>query len=207
MNKQQWINEIKLNEAKYNFKNGFKLLYCPWETIEKSKFAFISLNPGVLPDDEDDSIISDERGNSYLIERDYSKSPLTEQFLKMADFLNENPTDILTGVIHPFRSNRWKDFSKEQKEIGLQIGREFWEKVLTPQIKTIVVIGNEACKEVTDITNSKLIMEVNSGWGKYKLQRYQSSWGAKIIKLQHLSTYKLFSRDECLKPLTAVFYE
>ena len=141
--------------------------------------AFISLNPGVLPDDEEDSIISDERGNSYLIERDYSKSPLTEQFLKMADFLNENPADILTGVIHFFRSNRWKDFSKEQREIGLQLGRDFWGTALTPQIKTVVVIGNEACKEVTDITNSKLIMEINSGWGKYKLQRYQSSCGTK----------------------------
>ena len=52
-------------ESKYNFEQGYKLLYVPWKTIDFAKIAFISLNPGEPPEDVDLRVISDEDGNSY----------------------------------------------------------------------------------------------------------------------------------------------
>ena len=66
---------LKSAEKKYNFSDGFKLLYCPWDNISSSNIAFISLNPGNAPENAELRMVSDERGNSYEIEMDITKSP------------------------------------------------------------------------------------------------------------------------------------
>ena len=124
---KQEIEELIIEaESKYNFAQGYKLLYVPWKTIDFAKIAFISLNPGKPPENADLRVISDENGNSFEVEVDITKSPLTEQFHRLTDFLNVAPTSILTGAFCPFRSDEWDDFSSEMKDIGFEIGKKFW---------------------------------------------------------------------------------
>lgn len=126
MLKQDFEKLITKAESKYNFEQGYKLLYVPWKTIDFAKIAFISLNPGEPPENADLRVISDENGNSYEKEVEITKSPLTPQFLRLTDFMNVAPTSILTGAFCPFRGEKWKHFSREQKEIGFEIGKKFW---------------------------------------------------------------------------------
>ncbi len=205
ISKESFLKNIEEYERQYSFKEGYKILYCPWDTIGKSDVAFISLNPGRPPSNADLKILSDERGNSYEVEKFTTESPLTQQFLEMCRFINRKPASILTGVACPFRGDRWNDFSIEQRNAGLDIGRKFWSQVLDDKIKMIVTLGNEATELVVDIKNAERDLITNSGWGNYNLKRYKSKDNVEIIQLLHLSTFKLFSRANCREPLKKIF--
>ncbi len=205
VNRKDLLNKIKYFEKKYKFKDGYKMLYCPWNTIGNSEVAFISLNPGKPPNIAELKLLSDERGNSYELERNTTESPLTQQFLEMCSFINRKPSSILTGVACPFRGDRWSDFSREQKNAGLEIGSMFWSKVLDDKIKMIITLGNEATQSIINIKNAKPELVINSGWGKYNLKRYKTKNNLEIIQLLHLSSYKLFSRVNCKEPLKKIF--
>ena len=69
ISKEGFLKNIEEYERQYSFKEGYKILYCPWDTIGKSDVAFISLNPGRPPSYADLKILSDERGNSYEVEK------------------------------------------------------------------------------------------------------------------------------------------
>ena len=211
MNKIIWTKKLSDTDKRYNFFDGYKLLYCPWETIHEVKIAFISLNPGKPPQNAELREVSDERGNSYWVERKITESPITDQFLKLCDFIEKTPDEILTGAICPFRSMDWdffmngKVFTDKQKEIGLNLGAEFWKEALK-NVSTIITVGNETTNSITKITDTKLTREINSGWGNVKLRRYENhEKNISVIHLPHLSTYKLFSRPECREPLKKIF--
>ena len=145
MNKYYWEEQLINAEKKLQFPDGYKLLFCPWETLANKsiKTAFISLNPGKAPDGADLKVISDERGNSYEVEEFTTASPLTAQFLKLCKFLKIKPSNMLTGPACPFRGNRWKDFNPKQKQAGFRLGNEFWSTALDG-IELIVILGDEA---------------------------------------------------------------
>lgn len=212
MNKELWSEKLSLTYSEYGCLDGYKLLYCPWETIEKAKVAFISLNPGEPPEDADLEVISDERGNSYEVEMLTTKSPITEQFLKLCEYIQVSPNEVLTGTICPFRSKDWNffingyPFSDKQKEIGLKLGMEFWSDALK-HIDLIITVGDETTKSVIDIINAKKILEINSGWGNIKIRKYINSKNKTVIHLPHLSRFRLFSRAECQEPLEKVFFD
>ena len=196
---------LKSAEKKYNFSDGFKLLYCPWSNIFSSNIAFISLNPGNAPENAELRMVSDERGNSYEIEMDVTKSPINEQFMMLCDFLENKPSDFLTGAAIPFRSNNWKSLNKEQKIAGVEIGISLWKEMLGSNIKKIIVTGEEACKMVLKIKSAKLKLSIPSNWGNTKLKKYVSKDGTEIFSIPHLSTYRLFLRDESVKQLKILF--
>lgn len=205
IDKDDYLEKIQEYEKQYTFTDGYKILYCPWSSIGNLNTAFISLNPGKSPINADLKTISDERGNSYEVEKFTTQSPLTDQFLRLSSFIKLKPNQILTGVACPFRGDRWNDFNSSQKEAGLNIGKIFWSKVLDEKIKLIITLGNETTKLITEIKDSKLEKEINSGWGNYNLKRYTNSKNTKIIQLLHLSTFKLFSRPKCITPLKEIF--
>ena len=60
MSKHDFEKLITKAESKYNFEQGYKLLYVPWKTLDFAKIAFISLNPGEPPENADLRVISDE---------------------------------------------------------------------------------------------------------------------------------------------------
>ena len=102
MNRTNWDNKLREIEAAYRFKRGYKLLYCPWETLDHHKLVFLSLNPGARTPHGSDPIeqaISDERGNSYEVEQFNSRSPISDQFLRLCEFMAVAPAEVLTGVV------------------------------------------------------------------------------------------------------------
>ena len=198
-------NKILDIETKYNFSEGYKLLYCPWSTINQSSIAFISLNPGSkMPDEADMRILSDERGNSYEVERHTTKSPITHQFLELCKLLKKKPSDILTGTICPFRSKSWTSLSRGQRDAGIIFGKYFWQRTLD-NITLLICIGNDVASNMTSISDFKKEKIFDSGWGDIKIIRYKDSIGKTLIHLPHLSTFKLFSRKECIPVLKEVF--
>tara|TARA_B100001750_G_C15518284_1_gene609169 strand:- start:3157 stop:3807 length:651 start_codon:yes stop_codon:yes gene_type:complete len=192
-------------EKEYGFKQGYKLLYVPWETIYKAKIAFISVNPGNPPDNADLRVLSDENGNSYQVEEDVTKSPLTRQFLKLSKFLGVAPIDILTGAFCPFRSNKWKDFSTIQKKIGCEIGKHFWFQVLRESpIKLIITLGHG--EELLRTITNPIVKEFNAKledkifvWKGCFMSHY-STKDLKIIQLPHLSQHQIFDKNEVYMP-------
>jgi len=203
MDRIQWLNKIESIKERYDFSLGYHLLYCPWSTIQDSSVAFISLNPG-RSIDKSTQKISEEKGNSYKIAENNSISPITKQFLELCKFLGKLPEEILTGTIHPFRSNNWNSLSNEQKNIGLKIGQEFWSEALL-KVDLIICVGNVTANTIIKMLDFKINTTVASGWGNIKLKRYKNYKEQTLVHLPHLSTFRIFSRNECRDSLTEVF--
>ena len=185
---------LKSAEKKYNFSDGFKLLYCPWDNISSSNIAFISLNPGNAPENAELRMVSDERGNSYEIEMDITKSPINEQFMKLCDFLENKPSDFLTGAAIPFRSKNWESLNKEQKIAGVEIGVSLWKELLGSNVKKIIVTGEEACKTVLKIKSAELKLSIPSKWGNSYLKKYVATDETEIFSIPHCLQVKHANR-------------
>jgi hypothetical protein len=203
--KEEYFVQLDSLSKQFKFTDGFKLLYCPWQRISDARIAFISLNPGKAPKSFDQKNVEDLRGNSYLVERAVTNSPLNEQFLSMCTFLDCDPEKILTGAFFPFRSGKWQDLDARQIEAGLSFCRPFWKSAITENCELAIVLSNFVANQVVDLLGGKLEAEIPSGWGATKLRRYNAPNGTKVVQLPHLSTYRLFSRDECVAPLREVF--
>jgi hypothetical protein len=205
--RDQWQNKIENIEKPYSFNLGYKLLYCPWATIETATHAFVSLNPAKkTPFDAEMRCVSEERGNSYIVERHTTKSPITEQFILLTDLLAISPENILTGVAHPFRSDDWNHFNSVQKQIGLELGFEFWKKVLDQgKITTVIISGTDISNMFVEHMGARFETKLASGWGRTSLTRHRTQSDIEIISLPHLSRFKLLSRSACYNPLKEIF--
>ena len=170
-------------------------MFCPWDSLQKKcEVSLISLNPsGNVPQGADLRTISDERGNSYVIEKETTQSPITHQILMLFQFLGIDPSKTITGVLCPFRSISWSNLSREQRHVGVEVGKEFWSAALRPTVKTVIALGGDAGKILKVIFNSSLEIQIPSNWGDVTLSRFSSLDGPDIIQLPHLSRYKLFS--------------
>ena len=105
MDREMWTRRLATEERLRGYDQGYKFLYCPWSTLGASGDAFISLNPGgKTPVGADLRTLSDERGNSYYVERATTESPITEQFLKFCDLVGTHYSKMLTGVAMPYRT-------------------------------------------------------------------------------------------------------
>lgn len=196
MDRDLWENELRLAEAELGFVDGFKLVYGPWETLEQAEVAFLSLNPGRAPHRAASRMISDERGNFYEVERSTARSPITDQFLRLAELLDVRPCDILTGVAAPFRSDSWGGLTDRQRRGALALGKRFWEAPLSrPELRLIVVCSKPAADLVVEVTKASPVDEYPAGWGGVKLRRYCVQPDRKIVHLPHLSRFKLLGRD------------
>lgn len=202
----QWTQKLYSGEKSLGFNQGYKILYCPLATLNTAKVAFLSLNPGPAPLGAELRVLSDERGNSYQVENETTRSPITEQFLRMTKILRRTPLEILTGVAAPFRSAAWDSLSNAQREGSLRFGREFWgEVLLRTDLHLIIASSQQAAAMVCYITGAKLEAAVPSGWGTIELKRFRTRDGRRIIQLPQLSRYKLFSRSACIAPLKLLF--
>lgn len=196
MERDSWENELRHAEAELGFGDGFKFVYGPWATLRQGEVAFISLNPGKAPDGATLRMVSDERGNSYGVERSTSRSPITDQFLRLADLLDVRPCDILTGVAAPFRSDSWGGLTNRQRREALALGKRFWEAPLSrPELRLIVVCSKEAAQLTVEVTKASFVDEYPAGWGRQKLRRYCVQPDKKIVHLPHLSRFRLLGRD------------
>jgi hypothetical protein len=201
---ETWDSRLAEVASIHGFSDGYKILYVPWATLGTSNTVFLSLNPGRPPRGADLSTLSDERGNSYEVERKVTASPITAQYLALAEMIGQ-PKQILTGTVAPFRSGRWKTLSLAKRSAALAIGREFWRQAFAlKRPKTVIACCPEAAKVATDILGAKAELAINSGWGDTLLRRNRAADGAMVVQIPHLSTYKLLSRPECFGPLRRI---
>lgn len=203
--REVWDRRVRAAGKVLGFTEGYKILYAPWSTIGTTDTAFLSLNPGRPPAAAELETLSDERGNSYEVEQHVTASPITAQFLALADLLGRRPAEILTGVVAPFRSDRWSGVPAEKRRACLQLGRQFWTQVFEARRPIrVIVCGPEAAGVACDALSAAPELTAPSGWGNVSLRRFRAADGAAVIQLPHLSTFKLLSRAECLPPLRSI---
>lgn len=197
LTREDWSARLHEAEVALGLSDGFKFVCGPWSTLSSARVAFLSLKPGRPPDDADLRVVSDERGNSYRVERATTKSPITEQFLALAEMLGEEPDAILAGFVAPFRAIAWADLDTRQQEEALALGRAFWTDPLNrADLKLIIACSREAAELVCAITRAVPELEVTAGWGNLKLLRHRTPDGRKIVHLPHLSRFRLLGRPK-----------
>ena len=198
MNRGYWTKELEEAETRLGFVDGYRFVYGPWETLDRAKIAFLSLNPGRGETLDKDTMrdIADERGNTYEVEQGTSGSPIVNQFLRLSKLLGCQPADILTGVIAPFRSTSWDTLTESQQKGSLDLGRRFWMGPLSrPDLRLIITSGEAVARQVVSITGARFDGEACAGWGSQKLRRYRSPGGQVVVRLPHLSRFRLLGRE------------
>jgi len=151
MTKADWRHRLTTMEADLGLSDGFRFVYGPLSTLKTGRIAFLSLNPGRAPSATNLREISDERGNSYDVERHTTLSPIADQALQAFAFFGAEPNEVLTGVVCPFRTPSWGDLSRSQQTRALAIGHEFWKEPLErPDIDLIICCSNDATHAITD---------------------------------------------------------
>ncbi len=199
---------------------------------KRTEFLFISLNPGGDYDPPDHPRESSEGGSSYLIESWKGKPPgqesLQVQFQRLIAKLQEVCGDennleyfidnmLLTAHFIPFRSPRFNSLHK--KDESIKFARELWARIfrsISPRI--MITLNPETFQHITEILSAsegKLIEHrtFQTGWGVgtnksigCEVNKYErASKTVSILRLPHLSTFKLFSRDSCEPYLNDVF--
>jgi hypothetical protein len=180
----------------FRFDDGFKLIYDQWDRIANSKVIFLSLNPGRAPEGVNLEEVYDKQGNTYVVELKISKSPINRQFIDLFNLLEINLDTVLPGVYIPFRSNRLKDLSREQKEAALKFSRQFWFPLVRNK-DLIICCGMDVFKEIhKELFPYEKVETVSSGWGKTSIKRIVLPNEKIVIGLPHLSTFKLLSNNK-----------
>lgn len=203
--RDEWAKKLKDGAREHGFDEGYKPLYVPWDTIGKADTVFMSLNPGEPPQDADLEVVSDERGNSYEVEKETTKSPIAEQFLKLCNLLGKDPSDILTGVAAPYRGKSWSSHTSAQRKANLETGRQFWLEAFAANSPKLVIVCSDAALRMTaSLRGARLERKLPSGWGDVSLRRYRSRDGGVIIQLPQLSRYKLLSGEPYVSRLKEI---
>ncbi|MEM0935767.1 MAG: hypothetical protein AAGJ91_07680 [Pseudomonadota bacterium] len=199
MNRDYWQSVLEREEQARGYHEGFKLLFCPWHLIETADTVFLSLNPGSDPSGEYMRIASDERGNSYLVRREAKHSPIAEQYRRLCDFIERDPETVLAGALMPFRTSNWL---RSRDRTNISVSRPFWQKAFTcGRVHQVFCMGREVENEVVALTGAAIEREVPANWGKLSIRRYRAENGLLVYGLLHFSTYKMFSRPECVSAL------
>lgn len=199
MDRNHWQEVLSKEERARGYGDGFKLLFCPWRLIGSADTLFLSLNPGNDPSGEFMRIASDERGNSYLVEREAKHSPMADQYRQLCEFIGKDPEEVLTGTLMPFRTAKWNNL-RDRPNIAM--ARPFWHQVLaTGKIRKIFCMGREVESSVVDLTGAKLKRQIPANWGNLSIRRHATQSGVQIFGLLHFSTYKMFGRPECIPQL------
>ncbi len=207
MKREDWHQRLVAVEAELGLRDGFRFVYGPWATLQTGRIAFLSLNPGRASSNSVMQEVSDERGNSYAVERYTTLSPITDQALRAFSVLGAQPHEVLAGVVCPFRTPSWNDLTKEKRDQALALGREFWSQPLQrPGIELIVCCSTEASKAAVTWLAARHEASASAGWGDIAIHRYRTGTGVPILALPHLSRFRLFGRpqsEEAIRKLLA----
>ena len=227
---QDTVDEIKNFYLEHEYQLGWRFLTCS-KTVLKSnpKIAFITLNPGGSRARGDHPSASCEKGSPYLDEswkdRKPGESPLQKQIQAMFGKIHEKTNyqgstrklieSTLSSNFIPFRSPSLNEL-KHKKE-AFDFAENVWLKILkTVQPKLFVCIEKEAAKRLRkiikiayDLPESRSC-KLPTGWSNrtnYTADIFEFGNNAevKLLRLPHLSTYKLFSRKECEEKIEDIF--
>jgi hypothetical protein len=188
--------------------------------------ALITLNPGgrvIVPDHSEASC---ESGVAYLVER-WGKPPgrppgtnklqvqvqcLFREIAKRTQLAangHELMARSLIGYYVPFRSPRLADLPEKAESFAF--ARALWRDVLqhaSPRL--IVCIDRKTQCELTELIPSifksslRRSTKFATGWGKYTADIDEFDDGRRLLRLPHLSTFRLFKSVNCEKPIAKI---
>ena len=213
-----------INQAyeEMDFELGWSLLYGKFENLWNPKYpiAFFGLNLGGKINHGFN--ISNEKGSSYLCEdwgAGIGKSPLQLQIaslykaianslgptIKYEDLLNNS---MATNFV-PFRSANWEELNNKSR--ALEFSNKLWkERINLVPCSLYLTISKEAFNQIlrilieTDHVESSSPISKKVGWGNVTYQINQFTKTNKkvvLIRLPHLSTYKIFSNERCMSAI------
>jgi hypothetical protein len=216
----EWAcNEIKIKYAELDHNIGYRFLLSPKHTLSpNTKILFLNLNPGGDCIPTGHSAESSEQGAAHLIEQWGDnlpgKNPLQIQVQKMfaelhkitniANSPNQLLNNSLSAYFIPFRSPRYQDLCNKKE--SLKFAEHLWTNILkkiNPEI--IICMDRESFKRINVVISNIYGVQPKKfttpiGWGNYTsdVNKYISSnHQCNCVRLNHLSTFKIFSRDQC----------
>jgi hypothetical protein len=186
---------------------------------QNPRIVFLTLNPGGRSIPEGHPSASCEQGPAYLVEQWGTSRPgghkLQHQiqclFKTIGRHVPEGSRPLvsmessLIGYFVPFRSPRFEDLHRRKE--SLDFGMQLWTAMLDAKSPRLyLAIDHRTAKAMASLCASKdgrLVSEetMPTGWGEYtaSLKEYQfSDHSAMLLRLPHLSTFQLFSREPCI---------
>ena len=197
------------------YEMGYRFLLTTRENFTpETDIVLLSQNPGgdfPIPDHPYDSC---ENGPAHLTEswksNPPSKDPLQIQvqrlFHELSNHIPGNHNliyEALMAYFIPFRTPELKKLHSKTESIEFSL--TLWTKILTSiQPKLILCLGNIVYQNVQKIYADQLLKSFPSenfysGQAIGKVLKYKN--GLRILKLPHLSRFKIFSRHECKEPI------
>lgn len=221
------IIDIENAYHEFDYKLGWRFLNCSKTVLlNNPQIVLITLNPGgnAIPDDH--AWGSCENGNSYIYEKwgnfEVGKHPLQIQvqlmFKTIAQYIGfENPVadlieQSLCGYFIPFRSSRLKNLPHQKQ--AFKFAYHLWKNVLKNIFPSwfICIDRNtyrNLIKLIPLIYNLPLSYHriMPTGWGNCKADIVYFDIPAKIrlLRLPHLSTFKLFTSKKCSSNIDQIF--
>ncbi len=211
--------------------NSFATLISPEYPI-----AFVGLNPGGDEYDKP-TIESENGKCAYYYENWTAKgeskktppdetelAPLQQQIIKLYTQLAEvfdcgyktlMDKSIMANLV-PFRSPNWNDLPN--RSAALEFSSQLWSDIFKQaRVKVIIcmsiVVFYELDKILRGLGNTSVSEESKSestGWGrtKYQIEKYMADDNSiLLIRIPHLSRYKLFNSEKCTKAIDDIMAE
>ena len=191
--------------------DGWGIFASPKKTLNEARIAFLGLNPGGegFPESSRHHHFA-RRSGSAFVDDDWGcepgEHPLQKQVRKLFKKIEVKPEDVLAGNFVPFRSPRWK-YLKEKK-FALRFGEEIWEDILR-RARPRLVIGMAApiFPSLCRIFNVKNTQPVLVGWGRCKGEWARFDGNGLLVRIPHLSTFKIMNRKQSEDGLRTLFQE
>ena len=211
------IMQIKKNYSELGHNLGWSFLYTPKNSFSRNtKLLFLPLNPAGSK--YYDPVHSEEKGNAFRVQEDWTGNGknLQKQVQLMFGLISERLNNslnfmelmdsTLTANICPFRSTTWNELHNKIKT--LEFVEQLWSEILI-QIEPIVIINlswtshrilmNVYKKNGYCLEDKKEDKKMRVGWGNVTYSKDVFKKAGKdvtLIRLPHLSRYKIFGREE-----------
>ncbi|MGH6608669.1 MAG: hypothetical protein ACRECQ_00280 [Burkholderiaceae bacterium] len=217
------VEEIESAYAALGHTQGWRFLCVSKNILDADpSIAFISANPGGNAHAPSHGEASCEKGCAYLAEKwgvaDAGQSALQKQvqalFGRIAEEISVEEgmgalmERSLVAYYIPFRSPRLALL--QRKDETERFAKRLWSKVLGQKHpKLIITIDHAAFRAFSDLLEGRSDQMIEqqkmmTGWGTYTadVKSFQKDGGiTTLLRLPHLSTFKLFSRHQC-RPYT-----
>jgi hypothetical protein len=183
---------------------GWRFLTGPQRALTTADVAIVTLNPRGTARHERTlaESWSCEAGNAYAVEswrgQPPGSDPLQRQILALVSALGSAPDETLMGHFIPFRSARIEHLAprKEATMFGLRLWR--WAAAQSPARLYVCVGKDDAGVGIATAIHASPIEDRPTGWGDVTMRLYRATDGRAVLALPHLSTFKLFSRADCV---------
>lgn len=212
------VDSIEQTYQAYGYHLGWRFLNCSKEILNGNpEIALITANPGGDSPQPDHPSESCENGHSYLTEQWGSsgpgRSPLQVQLQGLFNALARISDkaeggralleNSLSGYFIPFRSPRLKDLA--HADDARLFGSQLWSQILaSTKPKLLISIDKDTYTALSKIVPETYGVDeteersFNTGWGEYKADvKLFDSGKVTLMRLPHLSTFKLFGRPAC----------